>query len=160
MDDGRGRFVPVPEDTPKFVVEARGNSLAGIFRPGDIVELRGSRFVVRDIKPNGRLALKLLPREEQAAPPDLSHIGPGKVAIRDEGAFVVAYLSTLDGKEREELGRIHGLVIRTVPGAFDTWKEAMKTIGFALIEDATGTKVLGSHELPPAMLEERGGGDA
>ncbi len=77
----------------------------------------------------------------------------GKIAIRDEGAFVVAYLSTLDGKEREELGRITGLAIRTVPGAFETWKSAMQIIGFGMIEEWTGLKIVGSHDLPPEVLE-------
>ena len=162
MDSGRGRVVPVPEDAPKVVVEARGNNLAGIFRLGDIVELRGSRFVVRDIKPNGRLALKLLTRERQAddgGPADLSNIGPGKLAFRDEGAFIVCYLSTLDGKDREEIGRMSGLLPRVLPSAWETWRAAMTAIGFAMIEAGTGAKIVGSQELPPAMLEGRGGVD-
>ena len=60
----------------------------------------------------------------------------GKIAIRSEGAFVVAYLSTLDGKEREEIGRIHGLVVRMMPSAWEDWKGVMSRIGVAIIEAA------------------------
>jgi len=77
----------------------------------------------------------------------------GKIAIRSEGAFVVAYLSTLDGKEREEIGRIHGLVVRMMPSAWEDWKGVMSRIGVAIIEASVGGKTVEMHELPPEVLE-------
>lgn len=81
----------------------------------------------------------------------------GKVAIRDEGAFVVAYLSTLDGSEREEVSRINGLIVRAFPDVWEAWKAAMVLCARRAVEIATGKMVERTDELPPEMLEGRGG---
>lgn len=81
-----------------------------------------------------------------------------KLAFRDEGVFVVCYISSLDGTEREELGRLSGVTVHLDPALFDTWKEAMKTIGFRTMELVSGVQILGGRDLPPEMLEGKDNG--
>lgn len=68
MDTGKGRFEMVNAKTEDELKEAMQRLEAkypehrGWFRVGEIVELHGSRFRVKAVKPN-ELRLKLLPRE-------------------------------------------------------------------------------------------------
>lgn len=58
MDSGNGKFAQVSE--PKFD-ELLSKDVSGLFREGEILEVRGSRFRVQSIK-SRRLILKLLGR--------------------------------------------------------------------------------------------------
>lgn len=88
MDDGHGRLIPVDLDAlqrtevaryselsdalkarlaealekKKEEIEAAHKDHGAWFEAGEIVELKGSRFVIKSIKPNG-LYLKLLPKD-------------------------------------------------------------------------------------------------
>jgi len=74
MDDGRGQFMRAESmDALKGMIKghpghdrfvAREYADTGIFTVGDVVELRGSRFRVKSIKPK-ELRLKLLPRTNE-----------------------------------------------------------------------------------------------
>jgi len=66
MDDGRGNFVPISENRAKTITEALGYGKtksktlkSGIFKLGEQVELKGSKFSIMNI---GRhtLTLRLL----------------------------------------------------------------------------------------------------
>ncbi len=46
MDTGRGKFAEISED---LFEEATQKGLHGVFREGETVELRGSRFVIQKI---------------------------------------------------------------------------------------------------------------
>ena len=61
MDDGRGSFIPIPEEIYQEKIDELDS---GVFKVGEIVELRGSRFRVKAIKPT-ELRLKLLPRKDK-----------------------------------------------------------------------------------------------
>lgn len=63
MDDGRGRFRMLSEQEAKPLVEneSQGLPVDHVFRTGEVVELKGSKFRVKSISPKG-LKLKLLPR--------------------------------------------------------------------------------------------------
>lgn len=79
MDDGNGKFVPLLHSTDMNILseltevahkldamkemEAEHPNHGGWFQQGEIIELRGSKFRVQAIKPNG-LYLKLLPKGE------------------------------------------------------------------------------------------------
>lgn len=60
MDTGRGSFAEVSEIKASQVTTAMGLELSGVFRVGEIIEIRGSRFRVERIKTRG-LRLLLLP---------------------------------------------------------------------------------------------------
>ena len=62
MDTGEGRFEMLDEGMKKAVLEQRYPRHGGWFRVDEIVELKGSRFRVKAVKPT-ELRLKLLPRE-------------------------------------------------------------------------------------------------
>lgn len=70
MDTGQGRFEQVNADSEKQLeemkklLEKQYPQHGGWFREGEIVELKGSRFRVKRIKPN-EITLKLLKRSEQ-----------------------------------------------------------------------------------------------
>ena len=61
MDTGEGRFERLPDLQPTTVEKARKHhpSSKGIFTVGEELEIRGSRFKVKDISPFG-IKLKLL----------------------------------------------------------------------------------------------------
>jgi len=63
MDDGKGRFNPMTEET--FQEAEEDGDLDGKFRIGQIVKCNGSTFKVSKIM-RKRLMLKLLPRVEIA----------------------------------------------------------------------------------------------
>lgn len=80
MDDGKGNFEQFDtlEDAQKRrkelaefeqkVSDIKGTvENDGIFREGEIVEIRGSRFRIKGIRPNGKMILKLLSRKEEKA---------------------------------------------------------------------------------------------
>jgi uncharacterized Zn finger protein len=61
MDSGEGKFVPLPDLQPETLEKARKKypKSKGIFTVGEELEIRGSRFRVKDISPFG-IKLKLL----------------------------------------------------------------------------------------------------
>lgn len=61
MDTGEGRFIDLPYLTYDTVDEARKKhpKSKGVFTVGEELEIRGSRFQVKDISPFG-IKLKLL----------------------------------------------------------------------------------------------------
>ena len=62
MDDGKGNLVPF-ETAEELAKLQRDNPLhGGWFRVGEVVELKGSRFRIKAVKPT-ELRLKLLGRE-------------------------------------------------------------------------------------------------
>lgn len=69
MDTGQGRFEQInavnEEELKRLMGELEGKhpEHGGWFREGEIVELRGSRFRVKRIKPT-EITLKLLKRNE------------------------------------------------------------------------------------------------
>jgi len=65
MDTGEGKFVPVQADleTAKKRLEEKYPQHGGWFREGEVVELKGSYFRVKRIKPT-EIVLKLLKRGE------------------------------------------------------------------------------------------------
>jgi len=62
MDTGEGRFEMIAEARAKSLIEE--NYPLGIFRVGEEVELKGSRFRVKSVKPK-ELRLKLLPQSKE-----------------------------------------------------------------------------------------------
>lgn len=58
MDSGKGTFVEPDEE---MIAELKKMEVMpdGIFREGEILEIRGSLFRVNGIRPNGRMILKL-----------------------------------------------------------------------------------------------------
>lgn len=61
MDIGNGKFEQFdPKDLEEILEQHPQHG--GVFKVGEIFELRGSRFKVQSIKPKG-LRLKLLPKE-------------------------------------------------------------------------------------------------
>jgi hypothetical protein len=72
MDDGTGKFIPIEAEGPAptkqqiyaAIVAAKKQhpKHGGFFHVGQIVELSGSRFRVKSVKPT-ELRLKLLPKE-------------------------------------------------------------------------------------------------
>ena len=61
MDTGEGRFERLPDLKPETLEEARKRhpKSKGVFTVGEEIEIRGSRFKVKDISPFG-IKLKLL----------------------------------------------------------------------------------------------------
>jgi hypothetical protein len=59
MDNSRGQFEPISQT--KFE-EQMQKSESLVFKKGEILEIRGSRFRVMEIRKNGMLKLKLLPK--------------------------------------------------------------------------------------------------
>ena len=70
MDTGKGRFEQVQADNEQQLEEAKKllqskyPQHGGWFREGEIVELKGSTFRVKRIKPT-EIVLKLLERKQQ-----------------------------------------------------------------------------------------------
>jgi uncharacterized Zn finger protein len=64
MDNGQGKFEMLNKPTQEKInkMEADNPDHGGWFRVGEVVELKGSRFRVKSIKPT-ELRLKLLPKE-------------------------------------------------------------------------------------------------
>ena len=59
MDTGEGHFKMVADEEAKRLIEE--DYPLGVFKTGEIVELKGSRFRVQKITPK-RLSLRLLPK--------------------------------------------------------------------------------------------------
>ena len=59
MDSGEGRFEPFDNEAQKETLKELYPLHAGIFKVGEHVEIKGSRFRVKSIKPT-ELRLKLL----------------------------------------------------------------------------------------------------
>ncbi|GEM_PF-1586411 len=66
MDTGTGRFVPLPDldDETVDTMRKKHPKSKGIFTVGEVLEIRGSRFRVKDISPFG-IKLKLLPADDE-----------------------------------------------------------------------------------------------
>ena len=67
MDTGKGKFVPLNADDADLIkemedMERQHPEHGGWFRAGEIIEIRGSRFRIKSVKPD-ELRLKLLPRK-------------------------------------------------------------------------------------------------
>jgi hypothetical protein len=66
MDTGQGRFVTVESSENltqrKKELEKKHPTHGGWFREGEIIIIRGSKFRIKNVKPN-ELRLKLLPKE-------------------------------------------------------------------------------------------------
>ena len=60
MDSGKGRFEPFDKPLEEAALKERFPLHGGTFRVGEQVELKGSKFRVKSIKPT-ELRLKLLP---------------------------------------------------------------------------------------------------
>ena len=58
MDNGKGRFEMINESKARELIE--NDYPLGIFRVGEIIELKGSRFRIKSVKLK-ELRLKLLP---------------------------------------------------------------------------------------------------
>ena len=73
MDTGKGRFEPLPGEAETEAeiqqmmeaMEKKHPNHGGWFKVGEVVELKGSRFRVKSVKPT-ELRLKLLPRKEKS----------------------------------------------------------------------------------------------
>ncbi len=65
MDTGEGRFEPLPNILQETIDKAREEhpKSKGVFTVGEEIEIRGSRFRVKDISPFG-IKLKLLPAKD------------------------------------------------------------------------------------------------
>ena len=63
MDTGQGKFVMADDETKKAILEQKYPDHGGWFRVDEIVELRGSRFRIKAVKPT-ELRLKLLPKKK------------------------------------------------------------------------------------------------
>ena len=62
MDDGKGRFREVEEAELYQILErGKGTEIPYLFRVGEELTIKGSRFKVRNITPK-KLILRLLPR--------------------------------------------------------------------------------------------------
>ena len=60
MDNGKGKFVPINDlDTAVNQLQKQYPKHGGIFSIGEIIELKGSKFKVKSIKPT-TIRLKLL----------------------------------------------------------------------------------------------------
>jgi len=69
MDDGRGKFIEHKDeaDAKKEMGKKfpnRTDKTSGIFKVGEVLEIRGSRFKIAYIKSNGGMTLRLQNREE------------------------------------------------------------------------------------------------
>jgi hypothetical protein len=68
MDTGEGRFVPVEGDDDSERAKSlrelkrKYTNYGGVFRVGEIVEIKGSRFKVNKISPK-KLILRVLPKD-------------------------------------------------------------------------------------------------
>lgn len=62
MDNGDGRFVKLEDGVLEEALEGKYPKHGGWFREGEIVELKGSTFVVKRIKPT-EITLKLVKRK-------------------------------------------------------------------------------------------------
>ena len=60
MDNGNGHFIPITEKEAILINKNVGRDLAGIFRKGEIITIRNSKFRVERIKTRS-LRLLLLP---------------------------------------------------------------------------------------------------
>lgn len=60
MDSGKGNFVPFDVPSDLAALKEQYPLHGGTFKVGEIVELKGSKFRVKSIKPK-ELRLKLLP---------------------------------------------------------------------------------------------------
>ena len=60
MDTGLGNFTEISEEVFK---DAKEKEMNGVFKEGETLELRGSRFQIHNINTFG-LKLRLLPRKE------------------------------------------------------------------------------------------------
>jgi len=63
MDTGKGHFAPFATEAELRDLEKTYSLHGGVFRKGEIVELKGSRFKIKTISPK-ELRLKLLPKQE------------------------------------------------------------------------------------------------
>ena len=70
-----------------------------------------------------------------------------KLAIRNEGVMIAAYLSNMDDSERILIATLAHKVAGKVPGAFDAWKEAMQ---------ASVTAMLAQHGVQCTGFQEYG----
>jgi len=61
MDSGKGNFIPFNEPAMEADLQEQYPMHGGTFRVGETVELKGSKFRVKSIKPK-ELRLKLLPK--------------------------------------------------------------------------------------------------
>lgn len=59
MDTGLGKFAEISGD---LFEEATEKNMSGIFREGEVLEIRGSKFVIHRIDPK-KMILKLLSRD-------------------------------------------------------------------------------------------------
>lgn len=75
--------------------------------------------------------------------------GPIKLAIRDEGEWVVAYFATLDEAEKIEVGRMAKGVLQKVPGVWESWKILLISACNQFVQDELGVKPVGWQELEP-----------
>ena len=66
MDDGKGKFIFEYDPTPARMkrLESEHPEHGGWFSVGQIIEINGSKFRVKSVKPD-ELRLKLLPRERR-----------------------------------------------------------------------------------------------
>ena len=62
MDTGKGNFVVLEDGAKKATLEQQYPNHGGWFRVDEIVELRGSRFRIKAVKPT-ELRLKLLKKK-------------------------------------------------------------------------------------------------
>lgn len=65
MDDGQGNLIPFQDAEELHILQKENPLHGGWFRVGEEVELKGSRFRVKAVKPT-ELRLKLLPRKTKA----------------------------------------------------------------------------------------------
>lgn len=65
MDDGKGNFVPFENAEQLHILQKENPLHGGWFRVGEEVELKGSRFRIKAVKPT-ELRLKLLKRKPKA----------------------------------------------------------------------------------------------
>jgi len=63
MDTGNGRFKMLDEFMTKKIIDKRPEERERIFRVGEEVQIKGSRFRITHIKERGDMRLKLLPKE-------------------------------------------------------------------------------------------------
>jgi len=69
MDTGEGRFVRFEAENEKMLkdklaeLNEKYKKAKGVFQVGEELEIRGSRFIIKDISPFG-MKLKLLPSME------------------------------------------------------------------------------------------------
>lgn len=65
MDTGEGRFESLSDEDLKQLekIQEKHPNHGGVFHEGEVVELKGSKFKIRQIKEN-RMLLYLLPKGE------------------------------------------------------------------------------------------------